>query len=88
MLYEPSDFVGQIIAGMNGITGSLFVTLLILSLLVMALCLTFSFPLEYTIILILPLHIGIMAYSGEWLAVSGSFLIYLGILFAKNLLAK
>jgi len=92
MLYQPNDTLGQIITALDTITGSTFITLLLITILIMILFLglsqPFGWPLEYSIIIILPLHIAILAYISNWMAIVGSFLIYLGIIFAKNLLHR
>jgi len=92
MLFDPNDTIGTLIQGLNAATGSTFITLLLLTtaalLLFMALASPFGWPFEFSIILILPLHLVIAAYVGNWMAVGGAFIIYIGILIAKNLLSR
>lgn len=67
------------------VTGSFFLTTLVVSFLLMAIAGLFGIPIEYTMILLLPLHLGLLACLGsDWLALTGTFLIYLGILLGKN----
>jgi len=94
MLFAPNDTLGTIITGLNTITGSTFITLLFL----MTICifffialnssLGFGMPFEASVILILPLHIAILAYVSNWMPVAGSFIIFLGIIIAKNILNR
>jgi len=72
------------IIGLIGITGSLFLSLLFLVILLIVLALVFRIPLEFTAVLILPLLIVISAYDGTFMSVLGVFLIYLGVLFGKH----
>jgi len=65
------------------ITGDLFGTLLIFLALFLAVAFLFRIPLEWTMPLILPLLIGYMAYSSQFLAVGGVILIYLAVVFTK-----
>ena len=85
-LYNPTSGIGQVISSAMGVTGSVFLTLFFLSMLIMALILICKIPLELSMIFILPLHLVILSYYGDWLSVAGSFLIYSGIILAKNFL--
>jgi len=69
-------------------TGSVFLTLFILMLFLMAIALIFGIKLEYTAIIILPLLMGYMAYYSEFMAVGVVILIYLAIIFTKNFILK
>lgn len=83
--YLDTGLVGSILAGMNDITGSLFLTLLCMTILLMAICLAFSIPPELTAIIMLPLCIAIMAMNvQEFLSVLGIIAIYLGIFLGKH----
>lgn len=89
VFYNETGTFGIIISYMNSdVTGSLFLTLLFMVLAVLAICALFRIPIEFSAILVLPLLLVMMAYVGEFLAIGGVFLIYLGILFAKNLWFK
>lgn len=68
------------------ITGNFFLTTLLFSITLIAITGLFTIPIEYTMILILPLHLGLLSCLGtNWLALTGTVLIYLGILLGKNL---
>ena len=89
VFYNETGTFGIMISYMNtDVTGSLFLTLLFMVLAVLAICALFRIPIEFSAILVLPLLLVMMAYVGEFLAIGGIFLIYLGILFAKNLWFK
>jgi hypothetical protein len=70
------------------VTGDLFLTLLSLTIGLLALCLMFKIPIEFTAIILLPLFIVCMAYSSQFLAIGGLTLIYIGVLVAKWFIFK
>jgi len=70
------------------LTGSLFLTLLGVVMLLLLLCLLFRIPVEFSAILVLPLLLGLMAYMTEFVAIGGVFLIYLGVIVGKNFFFK
>lgn len=65
------------------VTGSLFMTMLVIVILLIALALMFRLPLAYTVPVILPLLIVFMAFTGSFLAIGGVMLIYVAVIFAK-----
>jgi len=88
-LYNESDMIGQAIYFVTvNLTGSLFLTLLLMVIGVMAIFAVLRLSIEISAILIVPLLIAIMAYSGDFMAVGGAFLLYLGMLFGKNFFFK
>lgn len=68
----------------QNITGSEFLTLLGLIVMIIIFFLMFRIPVELTAIFVLPLLMIFMAYSNNFFAIGGVFLIYLGMLVAKN----
>ena len=68
----------------NEATGSLFMTLLAITIFLIVIAMLFRVPLEFTAILILPFLLSITAYENSFLAVTGVILIYLGIILSKN----
>lgn len=77
--------IGNIYSGITyNITGSEFLTLLFIIILIMLFFMMFRIPVELSSVLILPLLIVVMAYSGEFFAITGLILIYLALLLAKN----
>lgn len=69
-------------------TGSMFLTLLFILMILIGLALMFGIKLEFTAILILPLMLGYMAYYSEFVAVGMVIIIYLGLLITKNFLFR
>ena len=85
MLINGSGTIGTMIQYATAdITGSLFLTLLGVVMLLLLLCFLFRLPIEFSAILVLPLLLGLMAYMQEFVAIGGVFLIYLGIVLGKN----
>ena len=89
IFYNASQAIGQIVEGITtNMTGGLFLTLLTIVLFLIALCLMFRIPIEFTAIIILPLLLTITAHTTEFLSITGVMLIYLGILFGKMFFAR
>ena len=82
--------VGDVINGLSGdVTGSLFLTLLLVLLLLFGLAIAFRIPIEYTALFVTPLMLALMAGGGaEFLMFGTLLLIYLGIIFGKNFFIK
>lgn len=86
LCFDTSGLIYNILATMSlNVTGSFYLSTVVLALFFMGLCALFGIPIEFTMILLLPLHLGFLACLGtDWLAVTGVILIYLGILLGKN----
>lgn len=69
-------------------TGSMFLTLLMVLIIILAMALMFGIKLEFTVILVLPLVLGYMAYYSEFIATGMILLFYIGFLITKNFLFK
>ena len=69
-------------------TGSMFLTLLILVLILMAFAIMFGIQLEFTSILILPLLITYMAFYQEFIAIGSIILIYLALIVTKRFIFR
>lgn len=68
----------------QNITGSEFLTLLGIIILIIAFFLMFQIPIEATLILIMPMLTIYAVISNDLVGFLGLTLLYLGILFAKN----
>lgn len=70
----------------NNVTGSMFITIFLISIFLIAIAAGFfKIPIEITMIILLPIHLAFLACIGsEIYGVVGTILIYLGILLAKN----
>ena len=75
--------IGIIIEAGTNMTGSLFLTVLIIMIVLIGLCLMFRIPTDIVAPIILPVFIVGMAYSTEFLAIGGLLLVYLAVLFSK-----
>jgi hypothetical protein len=82
---NQEDLLGIVIAYLTyNVTGSIFLTLLFLFMVILLGALAMRIPLELTAILVLPLVIVLMSqYSGEWQSIAGAFILYLGVIMAR-----
>jgi len=84
MFYNETQLIGLWIESATiNITGSLFLTLLLIFIAIMMMFMMLRMPIEYSIILNTPLMLIMMAYSSEFIAVGGAFLMYMGLLLGK-----
>jgi len=90
MFINETGFIGQIVAYTTyNVTGSLFLTLLGMVMILILIAVMLRIPIEFTAIFIMPVLLVLMAYqSGTFTAIGGVFLIYIGILMAKNFFFK
>lgn len=85
MFINVTGTIGEVLnLGTIGTTGSIFVTLMIILLIIMAMAIMFQIQLEFTGIIILPLVLSYMAYYTEWVATGTILLIYFSIILTKN----
>ena len=73
------------LTGLTEITGSLFLSLLLITFLFMILAIAFRLPLEFSALFILPFLIVCTGIDGQLWSVLGVMLIYAGVLLGKNL---
>lgn len=86
---NSSDIVGLAFTMFtNNITGSPFLTLVVIFMFLLVLAMGAGIPMEWTAIFLLPLSLYLMAFSSDWLQIAGFILIYLGILLAKTWFAS
>lgn len=83
---NESGLIGQIINGLIGIAGSTFLALLLILMIFIIIGLALSIPTEIIAILYLPLLMTMAAYTGDFVGVTGCFLILLGFFLADKLL--
>lgn len=74
----------MVLSKANEVTGSLFMTLLVITLMLVLIAMLFRIPLEFTVIIILPFLLSVTAYETSFLSVTGVILIYLGLILANN----
>jgi hypothetical protein len=68
----------------NNVTGSLFLSMFLVFIVLLFLVLAFKVPLEYAILLMLPILIVQAAYSSQWNPLLGVCLIFIAVFFARN----
>jgi hypothetical protein len=81
---ETNSVAQLVIYFTNNVTGSVFVTFLVIFIVLMAFLIAFRVPPFISVILILPLAIVFMAFEGMFLTIGGLLLIMLGIVFATH----
>lgn len=87
LCFDTNGFIYLVMAAVaTNITGSFYLATLVLALLIWGVVAMFGVPIEYSAILLLPLHLGFLACLGtDWLGFTGIILVYLGILLGKHL---
>lgn len=84
-----TESVGIIMANATTTTtGSLFITLLVVLLFILAMALMFGIELEYTAILVLPLMLAYMSHYSDFVAPGFVILLYMAFIITKNWLFK
>lgn len=85
MFFNTSNEIGLLIYSLTTyVTGSIFLSLFSIMVLIMLFFLALRIPLELTVFLITPLIIVFMAYvGGDWKTYAGLIAIYLSIIFGK-----
>ena len=87
---DTSGVIYGFLAGMTtNVTGSFFLSTVVVSMVLIAIASFFKIPVEFSMILVLPFHLALLACLGsDWLGFTGVILIYLGVLLGKNLFFK
>lgn len=87
---NQTGFMGELFLNFTTyVSGSSFLTLLAIMILLLGLLTMFRVPIEASLILLLPVILVFMAWSaGGFLAVGGVVIILLGILLAKNWIVR
>jgi hypothetical protein len=89
MFINQTETIGIILGQANTTTtGSLFATLLLILIFLLALCLLFRISFEWASILLLPLMITYASYYSNLYAPLGITLIYLSMILTKNFIFK
>lgn len=68
----------------NNVSGSWFLTFLILTIILLVACASLRLPIEFSILLVFPLSVYFVAISSAYMSVLGVMIIYLAFLIAKN----
>lgn len=89
MFINATETLGVIIkTGTETVTGSIFLTLLIIILVLMVIAMMFGIPLEFTAILVLPLLLACMSEYSDFVAVGSVFFIYLALIVTQKFIFK
>lgn len=85
--FDTTGIIYGFLAAMTtNVTGSFFLSTLVISIFLLAIASGFfRIPLEFVVIILLPIHLAFLACVGsDWTGIVGTLLIYLGILLGKN----
>lgn len=85
---NEGGFIGSVLSGLTNLTGSLFLTLFCLMIVLIVIALAIGLPIETISIIYLPILIAYASYSSDYMAIFGATLIYTGILIAKYLFSR
>ena len=89
MFINITGSIGQIIEhGTQNVTGSLFITLFLVLIVLIVIAMMFTIPLEFISILILPFCISTAAYYGNFVAPVAIIIIYVATIITKNWIFK
>lgn len=81
---NDSTVIGAVLSYFTShLAGSLFLAVMVIVIILMFFGFAFRIPMEFQVVYILPLLIGLMAYSSEFLTVGGVAILYLAVVFAK-----
>ena len=86
--FDYTDVFGQLLSGLNSISGSLFISLLMLTLFLLSLCLAFNLPVEVSIVLVFPVMLSAALVTQQFITVAGVGMIYIAILMARRFFAN
>ena len=86
-LFDSASPIGNIITGMNGFTGDLFVTLFIIFILLLTIMVAMRIPIYFAVTLMIPYLIFAVIMTTSFWPVAGTCLFYLCIVAARMLMA-
>ena len=82
---NQTGIIGQAFNGLtNNVTGSVFLTGLLILIVLMVIAFMFRLPLELTVIFLIPIILVFMAFNTGWVAVGGLIFIYIAVILARN----
>lgn len=88
MVLVGTEFGTSLMTSLTATTGSLFLSLLVIVIFIIALCLGLRMPVEFSAIFVLPLMLGVATVSSQIYPILGVTLIYLGFILGKNILGR
>jgi len=89
LFINQTSFISTIIIDLTtNVTGSLFLSLLIITFFFILIALMFRLPMEASAVILLPLLLTFMATESQYIVVGGIILLYLGTILGKNFILK
>jgi len=86
---NETGIIGIVLAsGAQTVTGDIVSALMLVFIMLIAICLMFNIPLEFTVVILLPLALSMASYYSNFMSLLIVMLIYLATLLAKNWLFK
>lgn len=86
--FNASGTLGHILTSSVNMTGDIIVSLLILIIILLAIAIMFNIPIEFTVVVVLPLLMAYMSYYGQFVAVGIVTIIYLAFILLKRFIFK
>lgn len=82
---NPDGILSAMFTGLtNDITGSLFLSYLLIIFFIMVFMGAFRIPIEYSVLIVFPLLGVVLAFNGDFIGVTGAFALYIAVIIAKN----
>lgn len=89
MFLNVTESIGIVMGNLSQYTtGSLVVSIILLTIVLLAICIMFGIQLEWTVIIILPLLLACMSYYKDFWGFGAMALVYLATIFTLNWLFK
>jgi len=86
---NETALIGTILlSGASTTTGTLFIALIVVMIIMFALCVFFGIQLEYTLLIMIPYLIACMTQYTDFVAIGGVAIFYFAILITKSWLFK
>jgi len=86
--FSSSGVVLSVVEGLRDLTGDYFSAILLIVILLIVLCLALQMPLEVSALFVLPFLLVCYACVPQFTAITFVFLVYVGIIVAKNFIIK
>lgn len=89
ILINQTGIIGQSFTALTtNVTGTVFLSGLLVLIVLFIIAMIFRLPLELTGIFLLPIILVFMAFETGWVAIGGITLIYLAVVVARNFFIK
>lgn len=82
---NASSVIGGMIAVITTeVTGSIFLTMLLISMIMIAACIGFGMPIELSIPLVFPFFLAGVFLTGQFMPVFGAAILFMSVIIAKR----